>query len=1362
MNKLILTSLLAAAGIALLAQPAQALRDLSLKQQGELPRAQYYDLVEADKYELDKLVVKFVEDTRVRLRDGRLVSLEGRSLAKFESFLAAHPELKVERLIQSLDEDALDAYIARGEQLSGYDLADMNNYYLLRYEGRNEQPQQLLAELLADELVQTCYYEPIAEPATCGSDPAPATPNWTASQDYREAAPTGVDINYAWDFHPHGRGLSTYWWQDLEWGWCDDHEDFPDNFLVRNPPDSADNDHGTAVVGIVSACDDGKGMTGLTPDCRPTARNVSNHNSTADALIAIGNDLLTGETYLIEMHAQGPDQGTTCVCNCSQFRYIAMEYWQANFDAILANSANGRYCVEAAGNGSMDLDWSGYGGAFNLGVRDSQAIIVGAGTSGSVHNPTCWTNHGSRISAYGWGENVYTTGYGGLWNQTGCNQDYTATFSGTSSASPIVTGSAISLALIHRALDAGNAYPSPTLLRSRLQSNGTPQGPTDTWKEISVLPNMKGILAPDLAPYAPGGWTAQIVPSNTTGTNTVPANLPPAPATTYIDYSWVNWSRYATVDSSPVRLYRDDVWIASSTAGSHLPFTYRWTGDFSHAVRGGLHYLKLVADPLDAVDESIETNNTVVLPYRWDPIPLVKNVPQSFSRAPLRNPEGSSSNARDGFGNNGNFVGFWDVFAAMPQAGGTADLDVYLYNTAPTSTSGWTSTVATSSGISTVDFVGCNNNQVSDGDWASVLNYNDSNDGYTIEGDASFNLGSVPTTPTSAGSHALDAGEILDAFEFYAGSTGDVYFNFDVTGGNADIAVFFYNPSTTYFSRGSAALTLNGGGAGQSESGVFTVTETGFHGIVVCKNLRGELGEHASFTLYWGPPTGDLTTTTRAGWTHPLVARNSGEGSTGVLPAILNEGPSVADHGHVNIGIGTMPGGTNLGYFLNGPMVYESGNFGSLGSGLEGQITNRSIGTVKGGRHLLGAVLDVNAEVAEQLPDGETNNEYHSQFVWAPHALANHTPLTRSPAPNWTVAASPSFLHPGFNQDGYTLTTLYWSAVGAIPHLVGEQLNAHGYDYHSTDPETALVGPVSSSYTAPGRISFVMVNGNVVGNGEMRDVGITNNLSYPDNASLGNYTVEGGQRVGDLLPGTVTSGSLPAASILRTYDAFLTTGEEILVTLDNQSGVDLGIAVFDAGLSYADVADAALLLNAGGAGADESALFMPTVSGWHGIAVFRSGTSDLGVNAPYRVILGTRKPAPITDLSITPVDFSPGLAVVSIAFTPVTTDIFGNPLEVNRYRIYTVQTNGHDFSTPYVEDLPIGFNGGGGQLFYHALGWLNSAYLYLTAIDSDGMVLATSPGMPAEWLNIEPSPVARLSVMPSAVKPEAPAAEATR
>ena len=1323
MKKFLLCGVIAALGTGLLAQNAHALRNLSLRQQGDLPRDQYVDLLDPAHFYLDKLVVQFVEDTRIRLRDGRLASLEGRSTTQVEDFLKSHPEITIERLFLSMDENSLDQYVAEGERKSGWDVADLNNFYMFKVDGRNADPGRLLQDLLKLELVQTGYYEPIPEPATCGVDPAPVTPNYLASQDYREAAPTGIDINYAWSFDPtYGNGISSYWFQDLEWGWCETHEDYA-SLSIRNPPDSGVADffnHGTAVVSIVGACDDGKGVTGEVPDVHLTTRVVSNHASTADALIAIGADLLTGETYLIEMHDQGPNPGGACVCNCAQWRYIAMEYWNANFNAILANSANGIYCIEAAGNGSMDLDNGIYGGAFDLGVRDSQAIVVGAGTSGAVHNPECWTNHGTRISAYGWGDSVYAAGYGDAVNPAGCDQDYTTSFSGTSSASPIVTGAAISLALIHR-YQAG-AYLSPTGLRSRLTINGTAQGPTDPWKELSVLPNMKGILAPDLAPYNPG-WAAEIVPSDVTGTNVLPANLPPTPADTYFDFSWVNWSFYANVVSSPATLYRDDAVQFNAVAGNHGPYSYVHATDWAAQMRGGLHYMRLTCDPSGTVDESVESNNSVVLAYRWEPVVLASDAPQTLTRGPKMYPIGASSVALDGFGNGG-WGGWWDVTGAMPS--GSADYDVYLYTADPTPTTGWTTTVAASGAVSAVDFVGSNNNAVGDADFVGIINYTDSAEDYTVEREASTGIGSPPTPPALVGNYSIAGGEILDVYEMYAPDTNPVWFNFDVTDGTADLVICVFGPSSTYFARSGATWTLNGGGAGADETGIFTPGAAGWHGIVVCKNLRTDLANFANYSFYWGAPAGDLTHYNPAGWTAPVVARNGGV--VGVLPANLTEGASVADAGLTNIGAGTMAAGSNLAFYLDGLFAYSSGDFSALAPAATGTISNRSIGAVKGGRHELGSVLDYLSEIGEQPPLGESNNGSFTQYCWNANVLANGTPLSRSAAPSWANFNNPNYwAQAGYNQDGYQYSTSYWTGVASIPADASMQLDETSFDNATVNSTTGFTGELSLDYNAPGRITLTMANGNVLGNGQVRTVGVLNNWAYPSVTPVGNYTVNFAQRYTDLFLGSVLSNTLTGSAttggqILHTYDVYLYAGTTYPLTLFNNSTVDLGVAVFSAGLDYVPKNAALADFDAPGSGVDEVGSFTPSTTGWHGVAVYRSGSADLGPAAPYGIVIGTWAPAAVLDLDIfmTDTDGTDLFLALDLQWPDVTTDINGNPLTVDHYNTYwsfDAYSNWNLISSPVVSE-ELGLSA--------YIGIQEDLYFMVTAVDENGSLLGGS------------------------------------
>ena len=174
--------------------------------------------------------------------------------------------------------------------------------------------------------------------------------------------------------------------------------------------------------------------------------------------------------------------------------YIPVEWWPDDFAAIQYAVGKGVIVVEAAGNGGENLDDSIYDARpdefppswenpLNPANTSSGAIIVGAGapppgTHGvTVHGPDRsrlpFSNFGARVDAQGWGQEVTTTGYGDL--QGGANQDewYTNSFSGTSSASPMVVGA---LACVQGVLRAqGRSLLTPETAMELLRTTGASQ-----------------------------------------------------------------------------------------------------------------------------------------------------------------------------------------------------------------------------------------------------------------------------------------------------------------------------------------------------------------------------------------------------------------------------------------------------------------------------------------------------------------------------------------------------------------------------------------------------------------------------------------------------------------------------------------------------------------------------------------------------------------------------------------------------------------------------------------------------------------------------------------------------------------------
>jgi hypothetical protein len=389
----------------------------------------------------DRLVVKFREGTRVRLRNGALTSLDPSvDLRGLEAFFARHPEITVSRHFHR-NEEALDLAQRQGQARTGRQLANLNLYYQLHLPQSNDPAgvaQSVLDELNALSLVEIAFAEPIAELAVVlGSDtgvlaPGPylVTPDFSDMQEYLYEPPVGINAEVAWGW-PGGRGADVKL-IDIEGAWLWTHEDLKEPFFEGGTqiPDVGWRNHGTAVMGEMVGQDNGYGVIGIASDMEVGSVSIRTMSVAAAIDLAAAN-IDYGDMFLIELHSQG------------QSGYVPMEYWQDNFDAIQTAWANGRICVEAGGNGTQNLDDPAYRGLFDRSVRYSGAIMVAAGTPFGLEGES-WTNHGSRMDLHGWGSSITTCGYGYL--QGGPEEEwYLATFGGTSGSSPIVCGAVGSL-----------------------------------------------------------------------------------------------------------------------------------------------------------------------------------------------------------------------------------------------------------------------------------------------------------------------------------------------------------------------------------------------------------------------------------------------------------------------------------------------------------------------------------------------------------------------------------------------------------------------------------------------------------------------------------------------------------------------------------------------------------------------------------------------------------------------------------------------------------------------------------------------------------------------------------------------------
>lgn len=431
-----------------------------------------------------RVVVKFSEGVKVRIASGRTRGLSSVEDKALRAVLAdAGVSLSDFRRLHARSEAALDAERAASQAASGEALADLNNYYVVPVTG------SLGAAEFAARLNALSFVE-VAEPQPAPSRP-PATPDFTGQQGY--ALPPGAGIGRLDTLsHPGGDGKSVTI-VDIEYSWLFAHEDLKLDRETAILGDLTpfdffnDTNHGTAVLGILAARDNGKGVTGLAPKSTIKVSPADTVERGFDVAFAIGvatGALKKGDVILLEQ------QTAVCggACGGDQVGCGPVEFFQASFDAIKAATAKGIVVVEAAGNGAVDLDGPACKRKFDRTRRDSGAIIVGAG-SAATGERMFFSSFGSRVDVQGWGEQVATTGYGELFDGGSRRKEYTGQFSGTSSASPIVTGA---VAMIQGALKGKRlSVATPKEMRQALTKTGQVRAGS---AEIGPLPDTNRAL----------------------------------------------------------------------------------------------------------------------------------------------------------------------------------------------------------------------------------------------------------------------------------------------------------------------------------------------------------------------------------------------------------------------------------------------------------------------------------------------------------------------------------------------------------------------------------------------------------------------------------------------------------------------------------------------------------------------------------------------------------------------------------------------------------------------------------------------------------------------------------------------------
>ncbi len=381
-------------------------------------------------------------------------------------------------------------------------LADLTTWWRVQTPpGQAAQVAQALNQLAWVERAELAL-----QPAPPPVDLAPETPDLVDEQDYRLAAPAGLGFagNEAWPA-VDGRNVRV---ADLEYSWLATHEDLASTVdaVTWGHDIGLYDSHGTAVLGLLVAGDNGYGVTGLVPAASPVVVYPyvdADTFSIAAAVDAAAALLQPGDVLLIEQQIFDPRVGT----------YLPAEWDTAAWDAISLAVAKGIVVVEPAANGGQSLDADILLRWFDRSVRDSGAILVGGGASPeSGLAPRTWvqwgSNYGQRVDLQAWYDSVATA-----WTDEHSTvtpdlflpedrdprQGYTSEFGGTSGASALVAG--VCAATNSVAIDLHGEPMAPLDLRALLVSTGTPQPADDAAvSPIGPQPDLQAALRFGLLP----------------------------------------------------------------------------------------------------------------------------------------------------------------------------------------------------------------------------------------------------------------------------------------------------------------------------------------------------------------------------------------------------------------------------------------------------------------------------------------------------------------------------------------------------------------------------------------------------------------------------------------------------------------------------------------------------------------------------------------------------------------------------------------------------------------------------------------------------------------------------------------------
>lgn len=383
------------------------------------------------------------------------------------------PQARVTRLYQSVAPEQLDQMVRQANRArpGAVQAPNLNLFHAITVPAGVE-PAQIASLMASDrEQVESAQVDPGVAPARVNpwNDPNFGRQGYVRGRRRDGGVEKrGIYANYAWGF-PNGDGTGVGV-VVMDFGFRLTHEDFAGAGITTIHGSHVSPDHGTACLGQISGQDNTRGIVGIAPKAR--ARVVTLTTGSQDAIIKAAASMSAGDVLSMSLQTKTTN--------------YPLEIIDSVFWSIWVATALGRIICTAAGNGGHDLDAFTSGGKYILrrghaDFRDSGAIVVGAGSDTTPHDRLSFSNFGTRVDCFAWGQNVFTT-------VATSNTSYTPSFNGTSAATPIIAGAAVLTQALTRA--SCRRTLTPTEMRSVLSHPRTSIPSRSASDRIGRMPNM--------------------------------------------------------------------------------------------------------------------------------------------------------------------------------------------------------------------------------------------------------------------------------------------------------------------------------------------------------------------------------------------------------------------------------------------------------------------------------------------------------------------------------------------------------------------------------------------------------------------------------------------------------------------------------------------------------------------------------------------------------------------------------------------------------------------------------------------------------------------------------------------------------